>query len=306
MGPVIVVQGGAGDIPDGRVQGKLSGVAAAAGAGRRVLEAGGSALDAVEAAVRTMELDENFNAGYGSVLTSEGRVEMEAAVMEGARLGAGAVTLLDNVPHPVSAARLVMERTRHVLLGGDGARAVVREHALPECRPSDLVTEWARRALQPDGAAEGRTEVGGTCGAVAVDARGDVAAATSTGGMSGKLPGRIGDTPQLGAGTYADNDTAAVSATGHGDAILRWGVAMRVCLAVGAGEPAPTAARRVLDQMTARLGHTAGLVAVTPAGDVAVHHTSPRMAWAYTRPQHPHMHLGIEQGQHDILPYCSK
>lgn len=297
MQPVVIaVHGGAGDIPDERVAGKLRGVLEAVAKGRRVLASGGTAVQAVEAAVRLMEADENFNAGRGSVLTSSGTVEMEAAVMEGHDMRAGAVTLVRDVPHPVTAARLTMEHGEHVLLGAHGADHLCELHNVPRCPSEQLVTEWARKC------ATGRTEMGGssgTVGAVAVDLNGDVAAATSTGGMSGKPAGRIGDTPQLGAGTYADNASCAVSATGHGETILRWAVAARLCVAVEGGEQVQQAAERVLRAMTGRLGRTAGLVAVTPTGRVAVAHTSPRMAWAHATIAEPNLtHYGIEQGQH--------
>lgn len=157
---MIAVHGGAGDIPDERVQGKITGVLEAARLGRLVLETGGTALDACEAAVRYMEKDENFNAGRGSVLTSAGTLEMEAIVMEGRDLRAGGVTMLDCTPHPITAARLVMQHTPHVLLAGEGARKIVTEHGLPQCLPEDLITDHARRALLRP-VTEARTEIGG-------------------------------------------------------------------------------------------------------------------------------------------------
>lgn len=157
LGPVIVVHGGAGDIPDSRVDGKIRGVLEAAAVGRDVLLGGGTSLDACVAAVRHMELDENFNAGRGSVLTSAGDLEMEAAVMEGKDLRAGAITLVSDVRHPISAARVVMEQTPHVLIGGDGARNLLRKHGVETCPTSELVTEWARKALS-DGNGESLSE----------------------------------------------------------------------------------------------------------------------------------------------------
>ncbi|CAH0750771.1 unnamed protein product [Diatraea saccharalis] len=223
MKPIIIVHGGAGDIPDSRVQGKLIGTKAAVIQGYEVLLKSGSALDAVEAAVVAMENDENFNAGYGSVLNLDGEVEMEASIMSGTNLDVGAVTLIKDFPNPISIAHKVLTDSPHSLLGGDGAKRFALAKGFSTVSPESLVSHNARKALQNflKHGEFGRTEIGaqdkadvGTVGAVAVDSNGFVAVATSTGGMSGKAVGRIGDTPQIGSGTYADDNIGGVSTTG--------------------------------------------------------------------------------------------
>lgn len=248
------MHGGAGDIPDSRDDGKLIGCKLAVRRGYAKLQATGSVLDAVEEAVRSMELDEYFNAGapissgsieipissnqflgygsvltiplnqflgYGSVLNLDGNVEMEASIMEGKTLKAGCCTLVEDIYHPISLARVVMDKTIHRFLGGKGVMKLAREQNMEILSPpGQLVTEYAKEALEEfkKHLEEGRdgtnalTEIGrrneggvGTVGAIAIDSQGNVAAATSTGGITGKLPGRIGDTPILGAGNYADN-----------------------------------------------------------------------------------------------------
>ena len=217
--PAIIVHGGAGadssQAPEFR-----QGVRAAVLAGWRVLAEGGTALDAVENAVRALEDDPRFNAGRGSVLNRDGTVEMDASIMEGDRLQCGAVAALVGVANPVTVARRVLDSRRHVLLVGDGALAFARSVGIPECDPASLVTdrqrkrhvELARKPIPPGG---------GTVGAVALDRNGTTAAATSTGGTPGKLPGRVGDSALIGCGTYADSSLGGVSCTGDGEAIIR-------------------------------------------------------------------------------------
>ncbi|KAI8436070.1 hypothetical protein MSG28_004182 [Choristoneura fumiferana] len=267
MKPIIIVHGGAGDIPQSRVKGKLDGTKAAVIAGHRVLESGGSALEAVEAAVVSMELDENFNAGYGSVLNLRGEVEMEASIMCGKSLDVGAVTLVKDFLHPISIAHKVLTESPHSLLGAEGAKIFALEKGFETVPPESLITQQAKDALQNflKHGEFGRTEIGlqdeggvGTVGAVAVDAGGHVAVATSTGGMSGKAVGRIGDTPQIGSGTYADDKVGGVSTTG----------------------------------MTERLNNTAGAITLSKDGDVGVHFSSKRMSWAYIRDTE--IYYGIE------------
>lgn len=302
--PMIVVHGGAGDIPDSRVQGKIDGVLEAARRGRSILEKGGTAMDACEAAIKYMELDENFNAGLGSVLTTAGKVEMEASVMDGSNLNCGCITLLNDIKHPISAAKIVMEKTFHNFLGAEGANDFLKKNGnetIERCKPEDLVTEWAKKALKDTNIVKTeRTEIGDTVGAVALDNKGNLAAATSTGGMSGKLPGRIGDTPIIGGGTYADNRSAAVSATGHGEAIMKYCVAVRTCDQVEQGSHPKVAATKVLNEMTTRLGKTAGLIAVTKDGRYAAEHTSPRMAWACAFTHTLNIEYGIEQDEKKV------
>ncbi|GLV32979.1 uncharacterized protein CBL_08958 [Carabus blaptoides fortunei] len=305
---IILVHGGAGDIPDSRVPGKISGVKLAANVGYKVLNQGGNALDAVEAAIRVMEDDENFNAGFGSVLNLAGEVEMGASIMNGTDLGAGAVALLQDVANPISVARRVMECTPHVLLGAHGASKFARDQGFPIVSPASLVSDYARQALDEfKRTGYVRTEIGGvsssaggggTVGAVAVDRQGHVAAATSTGGMNGKMVGRIGDTPLIGSGTYADDGTGAVSTTGHGETILKYCLAHSIIKEMELGKTAAEATEHSVQGMTDKLHNTAGAIAVSRVGDVGVWHTSRRMAWAYQRTNQ--VHYGIEQGQHEI------
>ncbi len=225
MLPVLIAHGGAGADPDHRA-GYRDSLRAALGAGWGRLVTGGSALDGVEACVAAMEDDPRFNAGYGSVLTEAGTVECDASIMEGARLAAGAVGAVTGVPNAVTLARRVLEDGHHVLLVGEGAVAFAREHGVALCDPAALVTERQRDRLRERLARrEPAPAAGGTVGAVAIDRRGTIAAATSTGGMIGKRPGRVGDSGQIGAGTYADNRLGGVSTTGDGEAFIRTALA---------------------------------------------------------------------------------
>ncbi|RPI42247.1 MAG: beta-aspartyl-peptidase, partial [Betaproteobacteria bacterium] len=221
----LVVHGGAGVIDRAAMTAGVErayreGIAAALLAGHRVLASDGSSLDAVTAAVAVFEDDPLFNAGRGAALTADATAELDAAVMDGATLRAGAVTLVTTVKNPVLLARLVMEQTHHVLLAGQGAEALARRHGLEIVDPSYFITARRFKALQlvrakPKAAGEAVTEADkhGTVGAVALDRAGNLAAATSTGGRSNKLSGRVGDSPIVGAGTYANNATVAVSGT---------------------------------------------------------------------------------------------
>ncbi len=273
----IVVHGGAGaDRVEDRAA-REAGVVRAADAGAAILASGGSALDAVVAAVVVLEDDPHFNAGLGSVLTEDGTVEMDASVMDGSTLAAGAVAVVRNVANPIRAALAVLEERRDVLLVGDPVTALARRHGLRVVDDDALVTpaareRWTRGQAEPSN--------GNTVGAVAVDARGHTAAATSTGGVAGKRRGRVGDSAVIGAGTYADDRLGAVSATGPGEAIIRLGLA-RVALAhLAAGASPDDAAARALTELCARTGAEAGLVIVSPAGVTGGGHTTPGMPTA--------------------------
>jgi beta-aspartyl-peptidase (threonine type) len=239
-------------------------------AGRDILAASGSALDAAAAAVVALEDDPLFNAGRGAVFTSAGTQEMDAAVMEGRWRRAGAVAGIFGPRNPVLAARAVMEHSPHVLLIDEGALTLAREHGLAFAEPGYFHTGARWRALQQTlaGLAEDdEARRHGTVGAVARDRRGDLAAATSTGGMTGKRPGRVGDTPVIGAGTYADNATCAVSATGHGEFFIRYAAAHEVAARLRhRGEDLAAAARAVIDEL-GLVGGAGGLVAIGRAGD---------------------------------------
>ncbi|XP_035432310.2 probable isoaspartyl peptidase/L-asparaginase GA20639 isoform X1 [Spodoptera frugiperda] len=309
MAPIIIVHGGAGDIPDSRVKGKLDGMKVAVTAGHEILMKGGSALDAVEAAVVAMEKDENFNAGYGSVLTLRGEVEMEASIMRGQDLNVGGVTLVKEFLHPISIAHKVLTDSPHSLLGGEGAKLFALEKGFKPIPPESLISENAKRALDRflKHGEFGRTEIGpkdeggvGTVGAVAIDCQGHIAAATSTGGMSGKAVGRIGDTPQIGSGTYADDHIGGVSTTGHGESILKYCLAHSIIKLMENGTDANTATTMAVNGMTSRLHNTAGAITLSKNGEVGVHFSSNRMSWAYIRDGQ--IFYGINPGEQ----FCEK
>jgi beta-aspartyl-peptidase (threonine type) len=280
--PAIIVHGGAGDIEDARRDRCVAGCEAAAAAGWARLEAGDSALDAVEAAVRALEDDPEFNAGYGAVLTRDAVVEVDACVMTGER-SIGAVGAVPWLRHPVTLARRVLEDGEHVLLVGEGALAFAREYGIEPESPDTLVTPRARNRFERhEGEARKRMRTGDTVGACAVDRNGRVAAATSTGGIPWKRPGRVGDTPLPGAGTWAEARVGAASATGHGESIIR-ALMTRVAIDQLRGGGTPDEAARAAVAELVRVGGAGGVIVV--AGDgrdpVIGHHTSTaRMPWA--------------------------
>lgn len=283
MGFALAVHGGAGLIrrdalSEAREVACLESLRVALRAGGAVLSAGGSALDAVTAAVVCLEDDPLFNAGRGAVLHAGGSVELDAAVMDGHRR-AGAIAAATRPKNPVRLARVVMETTPHVLLVGSGADRFAAESGVELADDTWFVTEERRVQLAAAQAAGGfslglrdpRKDVYGTVGAVACDAAGHVAAATSTGGMVNKRVGRVGDTPILGAGTFAWDNTAAVSGTGHGEPFLRLGVAGRVsALMELAGLTLQAAADRVIHEDLAALDGLGGVIAVDALGNVAM------------------------------------
>jgi L-asparaginase / beta-aspartyl-peptidase len=257
----IVVHGGAGAVPAERHALLRASVRAAAAAGNRVLATGGSALEAVVAAVRVMEDDPELNAGTGSVLTIEGTVETDAAVMTGHDRRVGAVGAVPNMGRAIELARAVLERREHVLICGEGALAFAREVGIPIAPEGSLVTERQRQRLRDT------SDSHGTVGAVARDRQGQFAAATSTGGMIGKRCGRIGDSPIVGAGTWADTD-CAISATGDGEAILRVTLARLVAFGVGGG--LDRSSRAALAELVAITRGSAGLIAIDRASRVTL------------------------------------
>ncbi|MBX3251780.1 MAG: isoaspartyl peptidase/L-asparaginase, partial [Myxococcales bacterium] len=261
MTQVLVVHGGAGRVDPSVRAAHVAGCERAAAAGFEVLRGGGSALDAVQRAVQVLEDDPLYNAGTGGSLTRAGTLELDAALMDGASLRAGAVCALPPFPSPIAIARRVLEDGQHVLLAAEGAAAFAREQGF--ATSDAMITDKARERLERWRAGQvGEGWAGGTVGAVACDGRGHVAAATSTGGTVGKRPGRVGDSPILGAGTWADDETGACSATGVGEAILRVGLARVAC--EGAATDAQAAVERALARLEARVGGEAGLILVTP------------------------------------------
>ena len=278
--PALIVHGGAGAEHPGLTAAQRAGCTAALDAGWRVLGGGGTALDAVCEAVRVLEDAPTFNAGVGSCLTSAGTVEMDAAVMEGHALRAGAVAVVRSVRNPVRLARALLDDGRHVLLAGEATEAFARAHGIETCEPAALVTaeqlrRW-RQLSEPAGS--------GTVGAAAVDRAGHVAAATSTGGIAHKLPGRVGDSAVIGAGTYADDRLGAASATGHGEAIMRMALTKAAVEWLRNGSDPATAARASIRDLEQRLGASAGLIVVDPLGRFGHAYNTPHMTVGYMRP----------------------
>jgi len=305
-GIALIAHGGAGGrAPASERATRRRALLAAVDSGARILRDGGSALDAVAATVKMLEDDPLFNAGYGSVLTLDGQVEMDAAVMvaehsrtnqsspngaSGAaardsatamiRIRAGGVVLVSRVRNPILLARAVMELTPHVLLGGAAAERLARRAGLELCRPDELISErsrerWRRLIESRATAADDEVDRHGTVGAVAIDAHGDIAAATSTGGISGKLPGRIGDSAIIGAGLFGDARGGA-SATGTGEAILRMGLCREAVLALE--HEAPTkVAERAIARLAEETNAQAGIVLVDSSGRIGYAHNAQAM-----------------------------
>ncbi|XP_013111931.2 probable isoaspartyl peptidase/L-asparaginase GA20639 [Stomoxys calcitrans] len=314
--PTLLVHGGAGDVSDESIPFKKIGVKLAARVGYETLKKTGSVVEAVQQAVQSMEENDQFNSGYGSVLTWEGDVEMDASIMDGSTLNAGCVSLAKDILHPIALARSVMEKTRHMYLAGEGAMAFAVEEGFEILPEGSLVTEKSKKALEDyknslNGTSANKKqkscpEIGdkifgspGTVGAVAIDAYGNVAAATSTGGITGKMPGRIGDSPILGGGTYADNDSGCVSATGQGETIMRFNVASKIlALIEHFGMSAQDATAKVLEEMTHRFNQTAGVISIDGKGNLGIYFTSRRMSWAYQRGEE--LHYGIDKDE-DIV-----
>ncbi len=297
----LVVHGGAGTISRSemtpqREREYRAGLERAMTAGYEILKRGGSSLDAAEAAVRMLEDDPHFNAGKGAVFTSIGTNEMDAAVMDGKTLSAGTVASLKHIKNPVSLARLVMEKSGHVMMDGEGAEAFAKENGvqvLPDQKYFFTQERW--EALQKVKAAEKSGGGGkkyiitdqdrhGTVGAVALDQNGNLAAATSTGGTTNKRAGRVGDSPVIGAGTYANNATCAVSATGDGEYFVRATVAHDVsALMEYRGMSLTEAAQSVLDKV-AKLGGSGGLIAIDRQGNIALPFNTSGMYRGYVDP----------------------
>lgn len=309
--PCVIVHGGAGTIPQSREPGKLRGVRKAANIGYEKLMDTDSSIKAVEAAVRYMEYDEYFNAGYGSVLTTEGTVEMDASIMCGRTLNFGCVSLVRDILHPITLAKLVMSKSSSKFLGDQAAVKFARENGMRILHPpGQLVTDFTSNVLQNFVKEETQKKqknkkenlvheaIGetGTVGAVAIDQFGNLAVATSTGGVGGKMPGRIGDTPILGCGSYCDNKFGGVSTTGHGD------ILMRACLAHDVikrmeylKEDIQLASDNACRTMLKDLKGTGGLVGLDSKGNITISFTSQRMAWGYRKGDK--IHFGIKANE---------
>lgn len=297
MGTIaLVLHGGAWDIPPDLVEPHRSGMEKAIAAGWKVLHKGGSALDAVEASIVVMEDDETFNAGRGSFINAGGEVELDASIMNGATFRAGAVAAVQNVRNPITLARRVMEKSENVLLVGMGASRFAREQNVKLCSQDDLLTlreleRW--RAMQSDphfkskDAFRKKRKASDTVGAVALDKKGNIASGTSTGGTPNKHPGRVGDSPLIGAGTYADNAIGGVSTSGWGEAMIRVVMAKTVVdlMERHGGDP-EKAAQEGVKVLVRKVDGYGGVIALNARGEIGIAFNTPRMARAF-------MHTGL-------------
>ena len=301
MKPALIVHGGAWDIPDEAVDACKSGCQRALGAGWTLLAGGGSALEAVEAAIMVLEDDPVFDAGYGSHLNLDGRVECDAIVMNGATLRSGAAATLQRVKNPIQLARKILEDCPHMMLVAEGAERFAKEHGIKLCKPEELVSEaeqeaWMKCKADKHAAEHHRGHGQGTVGAVAIDRDGCLFAATSTGGTCCKLPGRVGDSPLIGCGCYADSEAGGVSCTGYGEAIMKIVMAKTAvdllrsrvtCVdptaAADACEfsSADLAAREAVHLLGKRTHATGGLILLDRHGNPGFAFNTPRMAYGY-------------------------
>ncbi len=304
--PVLVVHGGAWAMPDDMVQAHLHGVRNALVAGWRVLERGGPALDAVEEAVVIMEDDATFDAGRGSFLNRDGKVQLDALIMDGSTLRAGGVGCVERLKNPIRAARKILSESPHVYFVGEGAEQFAAEHGVALCRNEDLVVarEVERLREYQELAARGSANDGedlfapsishDTVGAVALDRGGNIAAATSTGGTLNKAPGRLGDSSLIGCGCYADNLSAAASTTGWGEPIMKLVLAKWTADRVSAGNLPEWAAQEAMNYLKQRLNGHGGIIVLNAQGQFGIAHNTPRMAWACKTAKKEE--AGIERG----------
>jgi len=288
--PVILVHGGAWAIPNGDVEAHIRGVNAACAQGWDVLQKGGGCLDAVEAAVVAMEEDETFDAGRGSFLNMDGRVQLDALMMDGATLRAGGVGCVEHIRNPIRAAKKILTESPHVYFVGKGAERFAQEHGIELCSNDELVTEREIQRLR-DAKKQGYLKMpdefgpmrsSDTVGAVALDRHRNIAAATSTGGTLNKAPGRVGDSSLIGCGCYADNRSAAVSTTGWGEPMMKLVLSKWAADRVEDGLAPQEAAQRALYYLKARLKGHGGIILVDARGRIGLAHNTPRMAWALT------------------------
>jgi beta-aspartyl-peptidase (threonine type) len=314
--PVLLVHGGAWAIPADAAAAHESGVRNALQTGYDILSLGGSALDAVEAAVSVLEDDPTFDAGRGSFLTSDGRVQLDALLMDGGRMKAGGVACVERLRNPIQAARLVLEKSPHVYFVGPGAEQFAHSHGMILIDNTELVLDRERERLaqaqerQAAGFADGTfsgleddkdpaTAIASsmdshdTVGAVALDSDGNLAAATSTGGTLNKTPGRVGDSSLIGCGCYADNLSAAVSLTGWGEPIMKLVLGKWATDRVSAGTAPEIAAREAISYLYNRLGGHGGIILLGPDGRFGLAHNTPAMAWGLATPSGFHTGLTI-------------
>ncbi len=303
MKSALIVHGGAWDIPDEAMEACKSGCHRALAAGWSILHRGGSALDAVEAAIMVLEDDPVFDAGYGAHLNFDGRVECDAIVMNGATLRAGAAATLQRIKNPIQLARKILEHCPHMMLVAEGAERFAKAQGIQLCKPEELVSEaewtaWQKCKEDTHAAEHHRGHEQGTVGAVAIDAAGHLFAATSTGGTCCKLPGRVGDSPLIGCGCYADSEAGGVSCTGYGEAIMKVVLAKTavdllrqraICVDSPAASScdvstADMAAREAVHLFAKRTLATGGLILLDSHGNPGFAFNAPRMACGYVAP----------------------
>ena len=304
--PILLIHGGAWAMPDDAVAAHEAGIANALAAGYKLLKQGVSAVDAVEAAVAVMEDDDTFDAGRGSFLTRDGRVQLDALLMNGANLRTGGVACVERLKNPIHAARLVLDKSPHVYFVGVGAERFAMQHGMKLIDNTDLIVPRERERLMAFQKAElegakdttfsgpmkldkeqetAPTEFShDTVGAVALDVHGNIAAGTSTGGTLSKAPGRVGDSSLIGCGCYADNQSAAVSLTGWGEPIMKLVLGKWAVDRVAAGYASQEAAQAAIDYLYNRLGGHGGIILLGPDGRFGLAHNTPRMAWGLQTP----------------------
>jgi beta-aspartyl-peptidase (threonine type) len=282
----LIVHGGAGTIQPARYDACRAGCREATLAGWEVLRSDGSAMDAAVRAVVALEDNPNFNAGTGSSLNALGKVETDAGVMDGTTLDVGSIATVEHIKNPIRLARLVLQ-SQHVMLTGAGAESFAQEHGMALCLQEDLITpaqleRWRNGYRPGDGAGVSEQEdKHGTVGAVAIDSEGHIAAATSTGGMPNKHPGRVGDSPLVGCGYYAEDGLGGVSSTGHGEYFIRLLLARRACEFLAHGMSAQAAADAAIRLLAERLGGDGGLILLDRQGQVGKAHNTPNLAYGY-------------------------
>jgi beta-aspartyl-peptidase (threonine type) len=288
-------------MPDDMVDAHIHGVTNALATGWCVLERGGTALDAVEEAVVIMEDDETFDAGRGSFLNRDGKVQLDALIMDGSTLSTGGVGCVERLRNPVRAARKILSESPHVYFVAEGAERFAAEHGIALCRNEDLIIPREVERLRAYQAAQSDTKQGtkydgndlfaptsddvtishDTVGAVALDRNGNIAAATSTGGTLNKAPGRLGDSSLIGCGCYANNESAAVSTTGWGEPIMKLVLAKWTADRIQAGNLPEWSAQEAMNYLKQRLNGHGGIIVLNPDGHIGIAHNTPRMAWAY-------------------------
>jgi len=313
MLPSLIVHGGAWAVPDSCKESCKSGCREALSAGWKILAAGGPALDAVEAAVVSLENNPEYDAGTGAHLNRDGHVSLDAIVMDGRTLRSGAVAAVERIRNPIRLARKVMEASHHMLLAGAGAERFAAEQGLPLCRPEELIVDRERRAWKlclrfghqrqfhdpeflfspayaeklaelRDAGTGARAQDGATVGAIAMDRAGNLFAATSTGGTCCKVPGRVGDSPMIGCGCYADVQAGGVSSTGWGEAIMKIVMAKTAVEMLRAGRSAEDAAQESIRLLAGRTGGTGGLILLDWSGAPAFAFNTPHMVWGIATP----------------------